>query len=313
MPNPFEDADSTEAANDRMLEQSQGSVAKAPQAQQFVELPGDETIDVEIADVEEEGVSRDEKKRNRFQEQYDGRESAERKVKELQYEIDRLRLQQSQAPAPQLASQAPTGDPYKEKLDELMGRRTDLHSAYQARMQNTQSPPSKEEEEGFLKKARDLEVEQQETIAEKVASKYRQPQQSAQDLAIQARHADVISSPRARSYADGEYRKLMALGESPSMELMDKVMDQARGAFGIGSRKNGSPPDPQQQVRYHAGGAARAGEIPDENPKKIRMTKELRRMADHSYAHIKDEQERYKKWANEIGPGYLEREKEVGR
>lgn len=117
---------------------------------------------------------------------------------------------------------------------------------------------------------------------------------------LQRDHGDVYAAgPRALAYSRGEFQKLIALGHPDNAATVAKAMDATRSAFGI----NGRQPEPTKNQRDRFAGPPRGGSggAGGSAPTSIKMTKELRRMADAMYPEEPDEQKRYKKWAN--GPG----------
>lgn len=326
MANPF--GDKTSTAEARALENMRGRVNELDDEKRTERdisdlgevgsgaMPGEEAVEISFDQTDEPASVREDKKSNRYQEAWDGKTRAEAKAEVLEAENMRLRVQVSATPAPQLAPQQPQADPYEEKLEDLFDKRTALYDSYTARRAST-TPPTPAEEKDFMRKARKLEVEQQETIARKVMGPVGAPRQSAQQAqqqALNARHYDVMSDSRAQQWADGEYKKRLAMGESASVVLYDTVMDETRKQFRIGPYREGGIPDPDHQRRYTGSSAARGGAgggAP--KPKSIIMTGELKRIADHAYPHIKDEKKRHTKWATTAGPGYLRAERERGR
>lgn len=113
-------------------------------------------------------------------------------------------------------------------------------------------------------------------------------------------HGDVYAAgPRAVQFSRGEFQKLLAMGEPDSAATVKKAMDATRVAFNIG---RSTAPTESQRARFVApprGGNGGGGG--SEGPTSIKMTKEFRGMADAAYPEIKDDKERYRKWAN--GPG----------
>jgi hypothetical protein len=103
------------------------------------------------------------------------------------------------------------------------------------------------------------------------------------------------------AYAEGEFRKLRATGRPDSQETLDLAMNAARRAFNLTKEP---PPSDVQKSRF--AGSPRGQGAPGREPGVVRMTPELRRMANAKYSHVKDEEARYKLWANKEGKMLLE-------
>lgn len=125
--------------------------------------------------------------------------------------------------------------------------------------------------------------------------------QEVMRTAIRTRHEDVYQKPQAVAYAEGEFRKLRAMGKPDSAETLDVAMNAARRAFGLSKEP---PPSEAQKARF--AGSPRGQGAPGKEPGVVRMTPELRRMANAKYSHVKDEEQRYKLWANREGKMLLE-------
>jgi hypothetical protein len=82
-------------------------------------------------------------------------------------------------------------------------------------------------------------------------------------------------------------------------------MSSARRAFGMVKEP---APTESQRARFTAPPRGRTGG--EREPVTIRMTSELRRMANAKYSHIKDEDKRYKMWASKEGRSLLGEDKD---
>ena len=100
-------------------------------------------------------------------------------------------------------------------------------------------------------------------------------------------------------YADGVQKQLVATGAQPySQDTIDKSMDAAERQFRLGKYKNGVPQTPSPQMRERLQGSPRGGGSGggEKSEGQVVMTKEMRKMANAAYGHIKDEGKRYKAW-----------------
>lgn len=118
--------------------------------------------------------------------------------------------------------------------------------------------------------------------------------------AIRNQYSDVYSNPRAVQYAEGEYRKAIALGKKDGRETLDEAMNSARRAFRMARE-----PAPSESQRSRFSGAPRGRSGGEREPQTVRMTPELRSMANAKYSHLKNEDDRYKAWANNEGKRML--------
>jgi hypothetical protein len=191
---------------------------------------------------------------------------------------------------------------FDERYSQLQRQHTD---AYKALIAKGQSVTQADKDE-YQKLSARIERQRIEMTAERLIERRagQQAQQTAQDVmraAIRARNADVYAKPAAVLYAEGEFRKLRAMGKPDSQETLDMAMGAARRAFGMTKE-----PAPTESQRARFAGPPRGQTSASGNGGgTIRMTPELRRMANAKYSHIKDEEKRYKMWANKEGRALL--------
>jgi hypothetical protein len=95
-------------------------------------------------------------------------------------------------------------------------------------------------------------------------------------------------------------RQKEALGEPQNEATFKKVMDETRKQFRIGSYAM-QPASPEVKARYL--GAPRSGGVPRETDTvtSIKPNKDMKRMANAAYGHIKDEGKRLQQWAKDVG------------
>lgn len=190
---------------------------------------------------------------------------------------------------------------FEARYSELQKQHT---GAYQALVAKGRSITQADKDE-YAKLSARIERQRVEMVAERLIER-RQGAQSAQTAndvmraAIRARHQDVYSNPKAVLYAEGEFRKLRALGKADSRDTLDEAMNSARRAFRMGGQ-----PEPSASQRSKFAGAPRGYGGGEREPGVVKMTAELRRMANAKYSHIKDEEKRYKLWANREGRSLL--------
>ena len=191
---------------------------------------------------------------------------------------------------------------FEQKYAELQRQHTEAYRQLLARGHNV----TQQEKDDYQRLSAKIERQRIEMTAERLIEK-RQAHHSARTgqevmrAAIRARHGDVYQKPAAVAYAEGEFRKLRATGKPDSAETLDAAMNAARRAFGL-SRE----PAPSEAQKSRFAGPPRGQAVPGREPGVVRMTPELRRMANAKYSHVKDEEARYKLWANKEGRALLE-------
>lgn len=121
---------------------------------------------------------------------------------------------------------------------------------------------------------------------------------------LAAKYPQVYANQRAVRYAGAVYEQIKLQNTDangnptiPPEEIHRMAMDQTMKDLGIDSGKRSAPTAPRH--KFHGQGKGAAGG--KSGPRTVRMTKENRLMADALYSHIPDEQERYKRWAKEVG------------
>ena len=130
-------------------------------------------------------------------------------------------------------------------------------------------------------------------------------QQEAIRAQSQARHADIFAHKNKQAlvmYAQGYYAQQQALGKADSQDLQDEAMDAAREKFGLQPkfRSSSDRPAPTRHQRSQlsgasSGGGGRGGDNSERTT--VKVTRELRAMADAAFPHIKDPTERIKHYA----------------
>jgi hypothetical protein len=185
---------------------------------------------------------------------------------------------------------------FEERYSQLQKQHTDAYKALIGKGHNA----TQAEKDEYAKLSARIERQRIEMTAERLLERRsgEQSMRTTQEVmraAIRNRHQDVYTKPAAVAYAEGEFRKLRAMGKPDSQETLDIAMHAARRAFGL-TRE----PAPSDATRSRFAGPPR-GQSTVREPGVVRMTAELRRMANAKYSHIKDEEKRYKMWANNEG------------
>jgi hypothetical protein len=306
MGNPFaEDTDSDGAAADELaLSKMEEKIQQEePEKGDVFDLDTDYSEDMTIEEPEDDDT-REEKKLNRFREQVEGRARAEEQARIYKEELDRFRMGQYQPPAAPPPEKP--DDPIKRAMDDNYDSRVRLFEAYQAKVQG--GTLSADESQKYLNESRRLEEKQQELIAQKVLREQGVGQQdpnAALQQTIQARYFDIVSNPQVRQWTIGRYHQRIAEGASSDpnsvIPLLDDIADEARQRFRIGKYRNGPPPSEATKARHTGTPSPATPKTEPTGKKKIKMTPELRKMADAFAPHIKNDKERWQHWVN--GPG----------
>ncbi len=211
--------------------------------------------------------------------------------------------QQRQAPA------TPQVDPEEAKLnDEIKGlekqRRAliDRHQTLQANKQLTQEQHDRMQDEDF-------ELRQSIAKAQHKLFAPRQQQgmspQQIQAMGIQQRmqmdHGDVVGRPTAFAFYQATYREAREKGAPESWETVEKAMAKARQLAGLPPK--GGRPAPSAGTRAKFEGAPRGGGAGGAGGGRavVKMTAQVKELADAAYPHIKDEKKRYQHYANVHG------------
>jgi hypothetical protein len=294
MPNPFvEDEEIREET-----EQEGAIETQQPEIKELEDESVEVAFDVPEEEVEQQKLSRDEKKRNRYREEQEGRIRAEAELDAMRRENERLRAQ----PAPQpYASQHQPEDPIQKELDDVYERQTALQEAFAARTQANNLTP--EEHTKMLSQARKLDEKKQDLIAtravQRANSGQQNPNASTQQM-IQARYFDVVQNPNAYRWSLGRLQQRLAEGaDNRDMSVMDDVAEEARKKFRIGRYRNGAPPSDATRAR-HTGVPTGMTTPPKAPPRGIKMDKSMKRIALAMYPTLSPEQA-YKEWANSVG------------
>lgn len=261
-------------------------------------------------------VTREEKKRNRFREVVEKADQAEQRAQRLEQELAQVKnyvvqlpqhLQQQQFQQ----QQQQQADPLELSLHSLRDQRRTLEMEYEREVErytrNRQQMPRAEYEK-FVERAEKLDEERVALIAERrVASRQPDPNQQALEAhrrILAAENSDVYGNERALYWARGRFAQYEAAGHPNTRELHDKVMEEAREAFGMQRKKARYEPEDEERRSKYVGVGNGAGGAASGKARFV-MTAEHKEMADLTYAHIKDPKERYQKYANTVGKQFV--------
>lgn len=277
--------------------------SKEDEGNPFESPAGDDEDTVEVSVSEEssdgdgeEGESRKERRQARGRERWNERE---REIGDLrsanadqQARIARLEQQVAESNRRQQDSQRGDGD---KELDDVWEQRANLASEYQ-RIDPKQMTPELRKQ--YMDRAKKLEIKQADLLAERAASKHRQPAEDPRIVALRVKHSDVMGDPTKWEAAQMYYNDKVRKGEREGPELIEKAMAYARGFSLDTSRRQAqaSDTDRQRHVGPPASGARGSRE---DAPTTVRLTKHDMKMADAMYSHIPEEK-RYQHFHKEI-------------
>jgi hypothetical protein len=274
-----------------------------------VSLDADDDDDEVVETEAQQGPSRQDKKRQRgqnlVQQARDEAETARREAAELRGRLDTLERQRQQ-PAPQ----QPTRDPLE---DEAVSVRRE-HAAYVTRYQDALNRAAQEkrqlaqnEVDAYEKEGWDLKDRMDDLGYRRAAKRHAQPgisaaqiQQQAQIARVQQLHGDLLSVPKSQQLFMAHWQLKLAEGRPDTEDTMNAAAESARVALGV-SPRNGRPPPTQGQKARLSGSPKGGGVATGNEGGNLVLTKELKRMADASLAHIRDPKERYKVFARTVG------------
>lgn len=280
-------------------------------------------IDVEAAEEELEGKvetaatreSRAERRRNRYREAQERESAANKRAEDAERrygEMQQMLQQHLRAVAPQ-QPQAPKEEPLAAELKSLFKEQDLLYRDYNANRERLTAA----EHEDFARKGRELQERMLDISTKKTLKEMgigRAPDEKQVRAAIfkqemEVKHGDVMGDERKRMYADGVWRQLIAEGRQDDWDTMDECMERTRRKFGMPSKTRRAPSESYKSKLTGAGRGAGASGA--DKSQVVTMGKEYQIMADEAYRHIKDKNERYKRWA--AGPGKRMLEKQSSK
>lgn len=231
-------------------------------------------------------------------------------------------LEQAVRQPPQGAQPAPNGQPSKDELGEQIETR--LQDTYKRQDQLSRTFAARQkagdlsetEYQQMVSDGRKLNEEAAQLIAARTIRQLgvgrgpdpAQVQREAVAAMTRARHADVYSHSQADymlQYADGHFHQAIARaraqGREVNMEeLRDDAIDAAREQFGLTPRhRRHHRPGPAERARFT--GAPTSGGTGSQGQKTVKVTKDIRTMADAAFPHIKDPNKRVEHWAATAG------------
>jgi hypothetical protein len=312
---PFDD-DSTaddKTADRAAVESFKEKVAEKREAA----AEGEIEVDVDRAEDELKDVpepierSRQQKRQDRYRAMQEERDAAQREREEMKTRLSQMEqmLHQQRQPPPQ-QPQKPETDPLDEKLQKTFAEQDMLYRDFNAR----QGQMSPQEVEAFNTRARALQREMMLTSAEIAMAKQGVKPVDEQQVRNQIlreqlmrEHGDVLGDPRKGDFCQGAWMQLRAKGRPDDWATIAEAADMTRREFGMRT-KNAKPPS--ESYKRKLTGTARGAGPSEGGGQMVTMNAHQKAMADAAFKHIKNEKERYQRWA--AGPGRRLAEKQSG-
>lgn len=206
----------------------------------------------------------------------------------------------------------PQQQPAKDEKDPLETEFGDYKKAARAyrdrlaaRQNDTKNPMTQAEADAFDDEAFELRRRESDIMYRMSAAKHNpklspeQEQQQDTQRALRTEFSDVFKSPRARAFADYQYRTLVDQRHPPSLETARKACAKAREEV-LGIRAS-RPVDERRKAKFRgnsrAAGGGQGGGKPEGGGRSFEMTAAHKKQADEMYGYIKDTKARYKKYA----------------
>jgi hypothetical protein len=254
--------------------------------------------------VEPEEKSRKERRRERGA-IWKENERLRQENREIAERLARLEGMASQIPDPVRLAEAVHGktrpDPVDEELSGVYAQQDALLGQYVSARNSGKLTP--EEDASYTKKFRELDAKKHQLYIQRSQPAPQQPNPVAAIQAmILAQYRDVAENQDAYAWAQARYVQLRTKEKAPdSWDTISQAMEEAREGFGL---KRGSHRPPGENTRRRYSGAPTGAGA--KSARTIVLTEAQKKMADAVYKYMKNPQERYQRWANEVGKELLD-------
>ncbi len=248
----------------------------------------------------EERITRKQKRQERIKRLLDEGKQNKEEVERLKAESaatrgELERLKGYVAAQPQRQQNDNGKDPYEQRLDQVYEKQSEAYNAAQAEIKAGSFTP--ERQKYYERVAREIEsaktnIHTERLIEQRTAASRTE---QAQQVWVQ-KYPEVYNNPRAFQYAQASWQRKLALGEQPSNDTVDEIMNETMTTFRLGKK---AAPSASERSRMSgipsagSGGGGGKGGIVMTDPK-------LRRMAIAAYSHLPEE-EAIKAWVNKTG------------
>lgn len=187
-------------------------------------------------------------------------------------------------------------DPWEQRLDAVYARQKEAYDSAQAELRAGNLSP--ERQAHYERIAREIETEKTRIHTERAVAQDRETRrvEQAQQVWVQ-KYPEVYNNPKAFAYAQATWQQRQALGEQPTNQLVEEVMNDAITRFKLGGKAAPTASDRARLSGIPSSGSS--GNRPatginfDSNPA-------LKRMALAAHSDL-PEAEALKKWTNSTG------------
>lgn len=282
-----------------------------------LEEPADDDEELEASDEQpEQGKpqqpSRSEKKKQRGQnlvrQAKEEAEAARREAAELRGRIEELARAQQR---PQQQPQTQQSDPLETELKGLQSEFTAYNqrlSAAQQAAQSAQRPMTQEEIDKWNGEAWALQERMADLNYRRAAKRHEKPGVTAEQIQaqtlvtqVQSKHADLFQHERGSKLFEAQWRLELAEGKPDTWETMDAAADKVRQRLGMTPRGGRPAPTAATRARFSAQSQSAGSAGDDSDTKPMVFDKNLQKMANALYSHIKDPKKRYEMYAKKVG------------
>lgn len=194
----------------------------------------------------------------------------------------------------QRASNDDGKDPYERRLDAVYEKQSNAFTSAQAEIKA--GTFTAERQQYYEKIAREVESEKTRIHTEQVVDSRQAGNrvESAQQVWVQ-KYPEVYQNPNAFQYAQAKFQQRKALGEQPTNDMVDEIMNETLTTFRLGKKAAPSASDRSRMSGIpstSSGGGARSTGVV--------MTPALTRMALAAHPDL-PEKDAVKKWVDSTG------------
>lgn len=228
----------------------------------------------------------------------EGKQSTER-VKTLEAEQSALksqleRLQGYVTAQPQQRPANDSGDPYKERLEQIYAQQSEAYNTAQAEIKAGTFTADRQKH--YERIAQDIESAKIGVHTERAIAQDRQQRrgEQAQQVWVQ-KYPEVYNNPKAFQYAQATHARKVALGETVNNDTVDEIMQETINTFKLGKK---APPSASERSRMS--GISASGSSGSSRATGIVMSPTLKKLAHAAHPDMSEE-DAEKKWVNKTG------------
>ncbi len=251
----------------------------------------------------EERITRKQKRQERITRLLsEGKQNGE-KVKTLEAEQAALKSQLERLTGyvtaqPQQRPANDSGDPYKERLDQIYAQQSEAYNTAQAEIKA--GTFTAERQKHYERIAQDIESAKIGVHTERAIAQDRQARrgEQAQQVWVQ-KYPEVYNNKTAFDYAQGTWQRrsaqARARGETLGNEVVDEIMAETMNEFKLGKK---APPSASERSRMS--GISASGSSGSSRSTGVVMTPTLKKLAHAAHPDVPEE-EAEKRWVNKTG------------